>query len=280
MRALMANTPMAVCTVLALGLCLLAQQAGASKGRTFHFAFIADANSPALSGAEQGIIEANLQGQFLGIQYVLEKFSSAAWDSARPDKYMAILADLPAEKLVALSRSNPIRAIFNLTAKDDQLRTICTPNLLHTIASMNMYRDAKQQWLTKQPVVEITVSGWHQDFVKFAARDLNKRYRKTFSQPMDELAWSGWAAVKMTTDLIARHVDAPPSALLRLLKTELAFDGQKGITLDFRPNGQLRQPLLIADSNGRLLGEAPVRGVVDANDLDSLGYAAEQADCP
>ncbi|MDY6982158.1 MAG: hypothetical protein SV422_03630, partial [Pseudomonadota bacterium] len=51
----------------------------------------------------------------------------------------------------------------------------------------------------------------------------------------------------------------------------LVFDGQKGLNQTFRNNGQLRQPLLLVDANGELLGEAPVRGVANVDDLDSLG---------
>ena len=41
--------------------------------------------------------------------------------------------------------------------------------------------------------------------------------------------------------------------------------------MSFRVTGQLRQPLLLVE-NGKLLNEeAPVRGVVDPDDYDSLG---------
>ena len=41
--------------------------------------------------------------------------------------------------------------------------------------------------------------------------------------------------------------------------------------MTFRKTGQLRQPLLFVE-NGKLLNaEAPVRGVVDPEDYDSLG---------
>jgi hypothetical protein len=41
-----------------------------------------------------------------------------------------------------------------------------------------------------------------------------------------------------------------------------------GTDMNFRPTGQLRQPLLLVE-DGKIAGEAPVRGVAD--DLDSLG---------
>jgi hypothetical protein len=37
----------------------------------------------------------------------------------------------------------------------------------------------------------------------------------------------------------------------------------------FRDTGQLRQPLLLVEA-GKLVGEAPVPGVVDSNDLTAL----------
>jgi hypothetical protein len=40
--------------------------------------------------------------------------------------------------------------------------------------------------------------------------------------------------------------------------------------MKFRATGQLSQILLIIE-NGKLVGEAPVKGVVDPLDLDSLG---------
>ncbi|MCY4281483.1 MAG: hypothetical protein OXE03_00980, partial [Gammaproteobacteria bacterium] len=63
-------------------------------------------------------------------------------------------------------------------------------------------------------------------------------------------------------------------AMLEFLKGDLGFDGQKGLGLDFRNTGQLRQLLLISDADGKLLGEAPVRGVVEPDDMDSLGLAS------
>ena len=40
--------------------------------------------------------------------------------------------------------------------------------------------------------------------------------------------------------------------------------------MSFRDTGQLRQPLLLV-AGDHVLGEAPVRGVVEIEDLDSLG---------
>ncbi|MDQ3775994.1 MAG: hypothetical protein M3461_17375 [Pseudomonadota bacterium] len=92
---------------------------------------------------------------------------------------------------------------------------------------------------------------------------------------MDDRAWAGWAAVKMVADSVARLGRAEATPLLDYLKTALAFDGQKGVTMSFRKNGQLRQMLLIVEGP-RIVGEAPVKGVVDPTHLDSLGPSIVQ----
>ena len=76
--------------------------------------------------------------------------------------------------------------------------------------------------------------------------------------------------MKLLSDTVARVQDSSAATLLDALRSRLAFDGQKGVDMSFRADGQLRQPLLLVDGE-RLVGEAPVRGVVDIEDLDSLG---------
>ena len=83
---------------------------------------------------------------------------------------------------------------------------------------------------------------------------------------MDDAAWAGWAAVKMLADTSIRADTANPAELLAFLRTDLVFDGQKGTDMSFRPDGQLRQPILMVESE-KVVGETPVKG----RDLDSLG---------
>ena len=248
--------------------------AGAADITEVSFAFIGDADSSAHTGVAQGIHEANLQGQFLGQNYSLQEFSGGDLDAIDPGKFIAIIVAGGADELVQAGARFSDHAVFNVSAHDDALRAACAPNLLHVIPSAGMLADAEAQWLQKNPDAEISTSGWHPDFVKFAARDLNKRYKKRFSQPMDQYAWAGWAAVKMASDSVARQNITEPAAMLEFLKTGLAFDGQKGLDMDFRDTGQMRQLVLITGAGGELLGEAPVRGVVATDDVDSLGLAS------
>ena len=258
-------------SVVFIILCFAWGGVGAAEIR---IAFIGPDNNSAYKGVEQGIHEANLQGRFLGQSYSLHKFSSADTDTIDPARFIAIIVATNADNLQQAARRFTDHAILNVAVHDNGLREECSANLLHVIPSRKMLADAKNQWLQKSPDDEISVSGWHPDFVKFAARDLNKRYKKKFSEPMDQYAWAGWAAVKMTSDSVVRKNLTDPVELLNHLKTGLSFDGQKGLDMDFRDTGQLRQLLLIADTAGELLGEAPVRGVVASDDVDSLGLAS------
>ena len=253
---------------------LASATAGAADITEVSFAFIGAADSSAHTGVAQGIHEANLQGQFLGQNYSLEEFSGDGIDAIGPDRFIAIIVATDADDLAQAGARFKDHAVFNVSVHDDALREACAPNLLHVIPSARMLADAEAQWLQKNPDAEITTSGWHPDFVKFAARDLNKRYRKRFSRPMDQYAWAGWAAVKMASDSVARQNITEPGAMLEFLKTGLAFDGQKGLDMNFRDTGQLRQLVLIIGPERELLGEAPVRGVVATDDVDSLGLSS------
>ncbi|MGH8471523.1 MAG: ABC transporter substrate-binding protein [Gammaproteobacteria bacterium] len=222
----------------------------------------------AFLGVTQGLEEANLQGRFLGQRYVLDVEDA----QARPT---AILAALEEEALVAVAGRHPGIPVFNLSSDTDALRAKCLANLLHVIPSREMKRDALAQWRKLHPDSEARAQAWHPEFKKYSAEQLSKRFFKARGQAMDDGAWAGWAAVKLLSDSVARLDAAEPESLLDYIKTRLAFDGQKGIDMNFRPNGQLRQPLLLVEG-GKIVGEAPVKGVVDIEDLDSLGSST----CP
>jgi len=237
------------------------------------FAYAGKTDTAAYNGVKLGLAEANLQGKFLGYSFAIDAYSPAQAGKLDPTKYVAILSTLDSNGLRALAaRINGV-AILNLTDKDDALRKECITDMFHIIPSHAMERDAVMQWQKKHPDSRVRATAWDPRFVKYAGRDLNKRYRAKYNKKMDELAWAGWAGARMVADVIVRGTPAEPAQVLDFLKTKLAFDGQKGLDMSFRVTGQLRQPLLLVE-NGKLLNaEAPVRGVVDPDDYDSLGIA-------
>lgn len=229
-------------------------------------AFVGDGAGDAARGAQQGLAEANAQGRFLGQHYTLTVVADG--DAARALPAAAVIAALPAAALLALAQDSAGLPVINTTATDSALRASCTPNLFHTMPSADMLADAVQQWRRAAPQSAAVAQAWHPSFEKYAAVQLNRRYQETHGRAMSDAAWAGWAAVKLLSDTIARLGTADPAALAASLRTDLAFDGQKGTDLSFRSTGQLRQPLLLIE-NDTVVGEAPVRPF--SADLDSLG---------
>ncbi|MGE0860425.1 MAG: ABC transporter substrate-binding protein [Gammaproteobacteria bacterium] len=240
--------------------------ADAATPLAVRLAYVGPAESDSLAGARQGIAEGNAQGKFLGLTF--ELVDSRELTAALAAKPVAVLVDLPAAEVAAGAAQAAGVAVINIGAEDDQLRARCAPNLLHTLPSAAMRADALRQWKQKSPQSQASAHAWHWRAEMYAGSQLNKRYTHKTGKPMSDQAWAGWAAAKLVTDTAARLKSADPVALLKALREDLAFDGQKGVEMSFRPNGQLRQPLLLVEQDA-IVGEAPVRGV--ATDLDSLG---------
>ncbi len=235
-----------------------------------NFIYVGKNDHSAFLGVQQGLEEANLQGQFLNQKYNLDVISSSEIGTYDFSNYIAVLTAVDIDAFTLLSEKLPGVPLFNLTIDDDNLRSACTKNTLHVIPGSRMKEDAVKQWSKKSPGSNATAHAWHPDFVKFAARDLNKRFKKNYNVEMDDFSWAGWAAVKMTSDTVARTNFTDQAKILAYLKTELLFDGQKGSDMNFRETGQLRQPILLVEGN-KIVAEAPIRGIAKPPTLDSLG---------
>ncbi len=230
----------------------------------FHLVYVGPESGSALRGSQLGIDESNRQGAFLDV-----RLSLAVWsDGPVPGNAIAILADRRGG-IVDVAGAAGGRAVLNLTDETDALRSACLENVLHIIPSARMKADAVTQWTARNPGDSVSASGWHGSAVKFAARDLNKRFRQRFGMAMDAQAWAGWFAVRAVSETLIRDPDADAASLLRSLREADGLDGQKGDPLSFRNSGQLRQPLVLVNETEELVGEAPVRGAADG--LDSLG---------
>jgi hypothetical protein len=219
-------------------------------------------------GLQQGLDEANIQGEFLGQKYTLDVVSVE--ELMELDDATAILLATDDQHILAVAQSEKFAnvAVFNLISDSDDLRSACLTNLLSITASNKMKQDALAQWLAKNPESNAHVQVWHEDFVKFAASQLNSRFMKAHGVVMDDDAWSGWAAVKLLSDTVARTKSTDAAVMLNFLKNKIAFDGQKGAGATFRDTGQLRQLVLLVEDD-EIVAEAPLRGVKGG--LDSLG---------
>ena len=218
-------------------------------------------------GVQQGFDEATVLARFAGRDLGLLTEPPAGTPP------VAVIAAVPPAELAELAaawQERGVAVLDVLSAGDDDPRRPCRPNLLHVAPSAAMKRDALAQWRRLHPADDAEARAWHPAFLKFSATELNSRFRERHGRPMDDDAWAGWAAVKMVAEAVVRSGSAEPRPVLDYLRAEMAFDGVKGIPLSFRSDGQLRQPVLIVVGD-RPVGEAPVAGVADPEDLDSLG---------
>ena len=235
-----------------------------------NFVYVGKDDHSSVLGIKQGMDESNLQGQFLNQKYDLTIIPEDKISQYDFSKNIAVLTTLSSKKLEGLAKQLPNTPIFNLADQSNELRQNCISNMLHIIPSNQMKNDALKQWHVKEPDSKANPQSWHHSFVKFAARDLNKRFKKNHKIYMDDHSWTGWAAVKMTSDTVARTGIINSKDMLNYLKNNLTFDGQKGSDMNFRKNGQLRQLILLVE-NDKVVAEAPIRGVAKPPTLDSIG---------
>ncbi len=177
-------------------------------------------------GIEQGLREANILGGFTGHTYTVEPVSPEALLGAQRDKLpLAIVAATDAETLQRLSAKFAAAsvAVLNLLADDDALRQACLPNLLHVVPSARMKADAVAQWQKRKPTAQVQARAWHEDYTKFAAGELNNRFRKAQGLPMDDDAWAGWAVLKLLSEAVARAQSLEPTRILAYLRHEMAY---------------------------------------------------------
>ncbi len=261
LRGLTATTPRARSLRFIAGLLIALQHASMVSAATI--AFIGDRAGSGFHGAELGVIEANYQGEFLGISYRLT-------DTVEADT-LFITTTRTGAALEELADRYPALPVMNVRDRADARRDACKANLFSVIPSEAMYADALRQWQRKAPDQPAAPRAWESTMRKYSATQLNTRYREHAGEAMDDEAWAGWVAVKVATDQLAGGSIASPEALIAALKAPITFDGIKGVPQSFRPNGQMRQRMLLVAENGRIVAEAPIRGVVDGNDLDTLG---------
>jgi ABC-type branched-subunit amino acid transport system substrate-binding protein len=253
-------------------LLLLGLSLGVAAAQEKKIVFLGDAkNEETRTAIAAAVDEAEAQASFLDIEYLF--VVAQPGEAAEHDDAMAvIIAASPAEILKAADALADAQVpVFNVSSADDRLRIQCRPNLFHVPPSAKMLADAEAQWRKANPEAkDVKARAWHAEFVKFSARELNRRWEEATGRPMSDADWAVWAAYKLVSDAIANNPEAGSEELIAYFREDMEFDSVKGVESTFRETGQLRQPLLVV-VDGKLVGEAPVRGVAQSDDLDSLG---------
>ena len=93
--------------------------------------------------------------------------------------------------------------------------------------------------------------------------------------------YGGWLAVRVIGEAATRSASVDPARIIAYLHSPaLTVSGYKGPELSFRSwNGQLRQPVLLADDRS-LVSISPQPGFLhQTNELDTLGPDQPETAC-
>lgn len=124
-------------------------------------------------------------------------------------------------------------------------------------------------------------SAWAPAFEQWGGTQLQLRFLKQASRPMTDKDYGAWMAVRAVGEAATRGGGGDTAAIAAYLhspKFELA--AFKGSRLSFRAwDGQLRQPVLLADSRS-LVSVSPQPGYLhEHSELDTLGVDQPETQC-
>jgi ABC transporter substrate binding protein (PQQ-dependent alcohol dehydrogenase system) len=122
---------------------------------------------------------------------------------------------------------------------------------------------------------------WSPVMDEYASTQLQLRFRKAAGRWMANKDYGAWLAVRAIGEAATRTGSSDPSALITYLHgADFVLSGYKGPELSFRAwDGQLRQPVLLADARS-LVSISPQPGFLhETNDLDSLGVDQPETTC-
>ncbi|GAB6068110.1 ABC transporter substrate-binding protein [Methylothermus subterraneus] len=127
----------------------------------------------------------------------------------------------------------------------------------------------------------LIATAWHPAHEQWGAVQLQNRFYKLAGRWMQPEDYAAWLAVRAIGEAATR-TQSVDFAQIRdyLLSEQLALPGFKGVPLSFRPwDGQLRQPILLADAYD-VVAVAPLEGFLHpVNELDTLGYDRRETKC-
>ena len=122
---------------------------------------------------------------------------------------------------------------------------------------------------------------WHAAHESWGATQMQNRFEELAGRPMHEEDYQAWLALRVVGEAVTRTQSADPQAIRDYaLGPDFEIAAFKGQPLTFRDwNGQLRQPILLAD--GRItVSVSPQEGFLhQVSPLDSLGLDRPESAC-
>jgi ABC transporter substrate binding protein (PQQ-dependent alcohol dehydrogenase system) len=127
----------------------------------------------------------------------------------------------------------------------------------------------------------MVATAWARPFEEWGGTQLQNRFLKLAHRWMTEPDYGAWLAVRSFGEAALRGQSVDPSKIAAYLKgPDFAVAGFKGTELTFRAwDGQLRQPVLLADSRA-LISVSPQPGFLhETSELDTLGIDQPETSC-
>jgi ABC transporter substrate binding protein (PQQ-dependent alcohol dehydrogenase system) len=127
----------------------------------------------------------------------------------------------------------------------------------------------------------LTPTAWSPAFDEYASMQLQNRFQREAHRPMTARGYAGWLALRAIGEAATRAGKTDPRAIGAYMHSnDFSLAGYKGAPLSFRPwDGQLRQPVLLADGRS-LVSISPQPGFLHQfNELDTLGIDQPESQC-
>jgi ABC transporter substrate binding protein (PQQ-dependent alcohol dehydrogenase system) len=124
-------------------------------------------------------------------------------------------------------------------------------------------------------------AGWAHAMDEYASTQFQTRFHRMAGRWPTPRDYGGWLAVRSIAEAATRSASADPSRIIAYLHgPDFTVSGYKGPELSFRSwDGQLRQPVLLADANS-LVSISPQPGFLhQSNELDTLGPDQPETEC-
>ncbi|BBL72185.1 ABC transporter substrate-binding protein [Methylogaea oryzae] len=124
-------------------------------------------------------------------------------------------------------------------------------------------------------------AAWHRAHEQWGAVQLQNRFRAQAGRWMQDEDYAAWLAVRAVGEAATRAKSVEFAKVRDYLRSDaFALAGFKGKPLSFRRwDGQLRQPMLLADSRS-LVAVAPLEGFLhQKNEMDTLGFDEPESKC-
>ena len=124
-------------------------------------------------------------------------------------------------------------------------------------------------------------TAWAHAMDEYASTQLQTRFHRATGRWMTARDYGGWLAVRSIGEAATRSASADPAHIIAYLHgPDFTVSGYKGPELSFRGwDGQLRQPVLLADDRS-LVSISPQLGFLhQTNELDTLGPDQPETAC-